>query len=333
MKPDKWKLYLCTGLVLAMGSSPVFAAGSDPLTNITLNQDLLDSINLALPEGNAADAEYLSSAYDPTVRLVDDAQISVTFLNEGAGYRNSLGYFTFDSGTFSDLSFGSIDTDASGNIDYAELLAIDGVTSTGVIFDNASKSGSGGSLVAGDTAVLGGGTVTQNTDGSLDMSGGDVFSAGTNMGFFLVQNGWDGQGVKGIDSVADPLMIFSTDLLNPENSPSATSGNTAQSARHTAMMFADDPADGLIIGFEDLHRTDRTENANGYSTDEDFNDLIFVVNASPYTALGGTNAPTINTVILGAPAGILGSNAGSAALLITLFFGWRYRRHYRCQTV
>jgi len=321
---------LLVSLVL-LTSQTAFAAATpqpQPISSIDLNQDLLDSISLALPEGNAANAAYLDPSYDPTIRLTDDAQISITFIDEGAGYRNSLGYFTFTDTAFDGLTFSDIDTNSSGNIDYDELLNLDGVTDSGLIFTNASATGKGGNFNAGDTLVLGGGTATQDANGDLQLSGGTIFDAGTNMGFFLVQDGWTGNHVKGIGDNSNPLMIFSTDLLNPENSADATIDNTAAAARHTAMMFANDPGDGLIIGFEDLHRTDSTQNSRGYRSDEDFNDLIFVVNASPYTALGGTDVPDVGNVINAAPAGVVGSSTGLATLAALCMFLRRYRNHH-----
>ncbi|MCV6589539.1 MAG: DUF4114 domain-containing protein [Marinobacterium sp.] len=319
--------WLLPALLTTAFSAPVMAAATpqpQPISSITLNQDLLDSIDLALPESTQVDAAYLNPDYDPTVRLSQDAQLSVTFIDEGAGYRNSLGYFTFTDDAFDGLTFGDIDANSSGVVDYDELLALDGVTDSGLIFNNASTPNP---RSAGDTLVLGGGTATQDPDGTLNLSNGTVFSAGTNMGFFLVQNGWSGNHVKGIGDNASPVMVYSTDLLNPENAASATLGNTADSARHTAMMFADNPGDGLIIGFEDLHRTDNTQNDFNYRSDNDFNDLVFVVNASPYTALSDTDVPTANDVINPAPVGALGGGSGAVTLLAAAFLLWRRRQH------
>ena len=93
-----------------------FESGSDnsnytikgkPLETIsiadTLPQDTLTNVYSMLPEGTyvntafIAPDRYSNIDIDDELNGADYATASVTFLNEGAGYRNSLGYFVYDT--------------------------------------------------------------------------------------------------------------------------------------------------------------------------------------------------------------------------------------------
>lgn len=285
---------------------------TDTLVNIDINPELLNEISLALPESQDVNQEFLSNDYSPNIILQEDAHVSVTFLDEGAGYSNSLGYFTYDSSTFDGLSFGDIDLDGSGHIGISELQSISGVD-TGMIFNNASELGAGGSLLAGDTVTLTGADIV-NVDGDqFDMTGGTRFEAGTNVGFFLLQNAWDGSQVKGWDyTSSDPLAMYTLDFLNPENNFSATLDNTDTYSRHVAMMNSVSGDNEIILGFEDLLRP--------YG-DNDFNDAVFLVRTDPVTSLFA-DVPTTEQVISlqAAPGPALGSGlSGIMALALGLF--------------
>ncbi len=299
---------IITGMGILFLTKSVRAAEDDTnnIVNLALDTDLLSTVSTALPEGSAVGAEFLNPIYSPNIRLSEDAHVGLTFINEGAGYRNSLGYFTFNDDTFNDLSFGSLDMDASGNISIDELSNINGIQ-TGMVFENVSKTGSGGSLTAGDTVVLGGGNINvPGVDDSFIMEG-QSFSAGTNVGFFLSQNAWTSRGVKGIDRKGDPLNLYSVDFLNPENDPFATFDNVDENSRHVAMMFSDQSQQELILGFEDLHRTDSSQNNYGYVSDEDFNDAVFLIRTDPITALSETEVNVANPELLAAPAPKVGT--------------------------
>ena len=58
-------------------------------------QDFFARINNALPERQLNEA-FISDDSSSTIHLSEDAEVFVTFIHEGAGYRNSFGYFTFD---------------------------------------------------------------------------------------------------------------------------------------------------------------------------------------------------------------------------------------------
>ena len=297
------------------------------MSNVGLEAQLKQTINDALPEGRAVDAAFLNPTYDANINLSDNAQVSVTFVDEGAGYKNSLGYFTFQNDSFNGLTKGDIDTDGSGVISVNELDAVGGVD-TGIVFANASYAGKGGQLTAGDSVVLGGGLLSMDDDDYV-MNGGTVFDSGTNVGFFLSQNSWTGSGVKGIDTGHDPQVMFTADFLNPEAVGSSMYTSTFaidQQARHTAMLFADDNREEIIMGFEDLNRTNRYENEWRISSDEDFNDAIFIVRTNPVTAIANTNIATVGDPPVQAAPGPI---AGFGPIGLIGFMGftfWRRRK-------
>ena len=77
--------------------TPVLAAddATDTLVNINLASGLLSEVQDALPESTDVNQSFLNPAYNPNIQLQNDAHVAVTFLDEGAGYRNSLGLFHF----------------------------------------------------------------------------------------------------------------------------------------------------------------------------------------------------------------------------------------------
>lgn len=295
------KIYKTSIAAISFLFIPSFVQAQESVQNIELEEGLLSGIQTALPESRNVDMEFLNPDYDPVIRLNDDAQIGLTFIDEGAGYRNSLGYFTFSDTTFDNMTFGDIDLDSNGMITIGELSDISDVE-TGMIFNNASKQGAGGSLLAGDTAVLGGGSlIADGTD--FTMENGTVFEAGTNVGFFLLQNAYSYSGVN-----EDAMAMYSVDFLNPENDAFATYDNVADNSRHVAMMYADYEQDELILGFEDLYRDHRS--------DEDFNDAVFRIRTDPIEAIQENNV-----TIMTAPAPNLGGGiAGVVALACLVGF-------------
>jgi len=103
-----------------------------------LDQNLLSDINASLPEGAPVptfNAHYLASANDVDVNLLELCDIWITFVHEGAGYRNVLGYYTYPT-----------------NNPPATAADIDSIH---FIFPNTSFAGSGGGLNSGDKVYLG----------------------------------------------------------------------------------------------------------------------------------------------------------------------------------
>lgn len=199
---------------------------------------LLDDINNSLPEAAGGipntHPEFLAGK-ETEIVLTQDADVWVTFVAEGAGHKNALGFYSYPLGN-----------PPASESDIADHT---------IVFSNASMVNSGGGLVPGDKVHLG------------------FFQANTVISWFLVANGWNGNGVKSYAQkfYADPN-------LNPENTPSL---------KDHMVLLHDQARDLNIFGFEDLHRED------GYS-DEDFNDAIFYVTSNPVTAISTSNVAVLD---------------------------------------
>ena len=73
--------------------TPLYLAENDNVSVATL--ELIDQ---SLPESYPVpeyNPHYISSGYDTDVLLEEDAEIWVTFVSEGAGYKNVLGFYTY----------------------------------------------------------------------------------------------------------------------------------------------------------------------------------------------------------------------------------------------
>lgn len=223
---------------------------------VTVPDSVLTVVGDILPERRVVASSYLSERFDPNLRVTAPATVAVTFVHEGAGYRNSFGYFTYRV----------VDT---------ELVILD----RQLIFPNASFVGSGGSLRTGDTVTL------RDASGAVRL-----FEPGEQIAFFVISNGWLGDSVRGF-AETDPTSPSTSPAANRSNRTYTTldSLNPEQAndrgdvARHTAMIrvlgipeFLDGE-DFLIIGMEDLPRDG--------SSDDDFNDVVFFAQSTPADAL------------------------------------------------
>ncbi|MEX0315065.1 MAG: hypothetical protein AB3N18_12885 [Allomuricauda sp.] len=120
-----------------------------------IQQNMLDDINMSLPEYSrvpVANPEFLANSSETNLVLTDLADVWVTFVSEGAGYRNALGYYSYPVGS--------------------KPATVDEITAHNIIFPNTSMVGSGGGLVPGDRVHLG------------------TFPANTVISWFIVANGW-----------------------------------------------------------------------------------------------------------------------------------------------
>ncbi len=121
-----------------------------------ISADFLNGVNAALPEQNPVPTyhpEYLETGNVHNLVITDEAEVWVTFVAEGAGYRNVLAYYTYDR-------------------DFPPETPSD-ITDCYVIFPNTSFAGSGGGLYSGDKVSLG------------------TFQANTVIGWILMRNGWN----------------------------------------------------------------------------------------------------------------------------------------------
>ncbi|MEL6091183.1 LruC domain-containing protein [Plesiomonas shigelloides] len=117
-----------------------------------------------LPEGIYVKPEYISSADYTKIELDPDftgtATVKLRFLNEGAGYRNSLGYFIYDANNPPKTA-----ADIANHV---------------IVFPNTSLPPDG-EMVSGDTVDLEGVALTANQG----------------IGLFVVPNGWGWSGSFG----------------------------------------------------------------------------------------------------------------------------------------
>lgn len=162
---------------------PAYLTGDDAISN-----ELLEDINATLPERvklTVSHPEYLSTSSQGSIVLIEDAEVWVTFVHEGAGNLNSLGYYTHPTNkmpaTMADI------TDAT------------------IIFPNVSYSGSGGALISGNKVQL----LYLNP---ATKKYTNVFPTGTTVAWFLKASGFSGGTLK------SGVTFFSDSRFNPENS-------------------------------------------------------------------------------------------------------------------
>ncbi len=124
-------------------------------TNDVITPDLLALINSSLPENQPVPTrhpEWIDVSINYDIELTEESHVWITFIDEGAGWTNVLGFYTYD---FSNPPAAKTDI---------EVVKI--------ILPNASKAGFGGGLVAGNKVYLG------------------QYPANTGIGIVLLANGW-----------------------------------------------------------------------------------------------------------------------------------------------
>lgn len=213
-------------------------------TGDVIDASLLSYVNASLPEGTpvtTSHPEYLTSTAVHTINVTATSDVWVTFVSEGAGYENTLAYYSYKTSSPPTVSSGG--------------TLIGGIDKITYIFPNASAYGSGGGLISGNKVKLG------------------TFSAGTSIGFVLLQNAWTGSGVN-----TSATKFFTQDEFNPES--------TAALRKHVVMLY-DDVHKLYLMGFEDQNRQ------NGGS-DNDFNDLVFYASSNPVTAISNNGVAPVD---------------------------------------
>jgi len=160
--------YLTLGSWNSSGLPDYLEAEGDVIPN-----DLLVDISASLPEGSQlpnSHPQYLANAAETNLIITEDCNIWITFVHEGAGWRNVVGYYTYP-----------IDSEPQvvGDIDNPVIM-----------FPNFSYAGGGGELQSGDKVML------KYYDNELEELT-DVFPSGTVVGWFLIGNGWNGQVTGG----------------------------------------------------------------------------------------------------------------------------------------
>lgn len=124
--------------------------------NDVIDASMISDINATLPESQplpTSHPQYFETNNQPDIIITQLSNVWVTFVHEGAGYKNVLGYYKYN-----------VDNPpaSSSNIDTIH-----------VIFPNVSFAGSGGGLAAGNRIHLG------------------IFGPGTAIGWVLIANGYN----------------------------------------------------------------------------------------------------------------------------------------------
>jgi LruC domain-containing protein len=126
-----------------------------------IDKNTLDDINSWLPEYKSVptyNSQYLASSNETNVVINQLADVFVTFVHEGAGYMNVLGFYTYNK-----------------NNPPTSASQIDSIT---IVLPNASLAGSGGALSSGDKVKIG------------------TFPANTGIGWVIFANGWSGNSIN-----------------------------------------------------------------------------------------------------------------------------------------
>ncbi len=166
--------------VESRGNYIFVAAGTGGLKIITIEMDegvpddiiptkpcetLVDNIIAMFHENKdnrAANSDLFSDENNLILKLTKESPVYLTFVDEGAGWKNSLAYYTYDAEY------------PPASADELELH---------MLFPNASKEGFGGGLKTGDRVQLGDAPFAQNTV----------------IGFCLIAQGWkNGATVDGV---------------------------------------------------------------------------------------------------------------------------------------
>lgn len=133
-------------------------------TDDEITNSLLDDINTSLPERSPlpeTHPQYLASSDDANLVLNEDCEIWVTFVHEGAGWHNSLGYYTYPTNS--------------------PPLSVDDINDLTIIFPDVSNYYNG--LTPGNKVQL----YYLNPETNQYSS---TFPSGVSVGWFLIAQGW-----------------------------------------------------------------------------------------------------------------------------------------------
>ncbi len=190
-------------------------------TRDKISQDFKNNINASLPERVhlplGANKGFLDDATKANIQLIDKCEVWVTFVTEGAGYRNVLGYYYYPT-----------DNPPKTAAEIKKRI---------IVFPNASLSGSGGLMVEGDKVKLK--YYDENTK-----TWGDAFPANYTISWFLMPDGYPNIANKGLNGEKYPPLYTITAL----NSPTFL--------QQTVILY-DEKEKKMLIGCEDTQRNDK----------------------------------------------------------------------------
>lgn len=185
--------------------------------------------------------ELLNKNYETDIEIGHtETKIDFTFLDEGAGYKNTIGYYFFFKDTHGNKHL--LTSDNSSQFYYEPTI----------IFPNCSKNNNNNQyLINGDTRQLKG-----------NLPNGKFKNI--NIGFFIVPNGWNPHfGVKKNNS----YVIHSSSEFNRYYHNHYQNIDDYRNGIHT-ILFSHSNKNKYIICMEDIERP---------RGDKDFNDVVFQV--------------------------------------------------------
>lgn len=154
--------------------------------NDVVPNQLLTDISNVLPERIAVPGRRDDLLDDATslrfIKVIDTCEVFVTFVFEGAGYKNTLFYYTYPTNN--------------------PPATVNDIDSFYVVFPNASFNNSGGQLQTGNKVKIGN------------------FGAGTTIAYGIAADGWKGgeTGFRGITTGFG--LLYANKNFNPESNPS-----------------------------------------------------------------------------------------------------------------
>lgn len=218
----------------------------------TVSSDLLDEVNTELSEGTTVVDKHPDWIKKSDIITTDNCEITLTFVNEGAGYKNALSYYVYD-----------LDDPPTRFHDVEDIY---------IIFPNASKNGSGGQMNTGDTVQLAYEVLSYTTDNNkrYATSLNYTFPANKGISFVIHANRWQNNGTEQAFLSVGHLMYSSDPVLNPEPTNSLKN--------HFVNFQSSVEPEKIIYGVEDTLRTRAW-------CDHDFNDLTFYLTPTPMSAV------------------------------------------------
>ena len=208
-------------------------------TNDVITNDFLADINASLPERlklTTSHPEYLSSSDEGSISLIEDAEVWVTFVHEGAGFKNALGYYTHKN-----------DNPPSSKTQISDPT---------IVFPNVSYFGTGTGLTSGGSLVSGNKVQLLYLNPTTNKYT-TIFPTGTTIAWFFISNGF----VNDISLGKGYGTYYSDKRFNSETN--------ADKKKHNVIL-KDNARKLLLIGFEDMNReSDSDEDFNDgvfYST-------------------------------------------------------------------
>ncbi len=220
-------------------------------TNVNVDSVILEGVNITLAENqnvpqNRPDLIDINGVYN--IELSEsDGEAWVTFIHEGAGWKNVLAYYTYD-----------IDKGVTKPNSEEIIIA----------FPNTSFGGSGGDLQRGDRVQL----LYKDTNGQFTK----IFPKGKGIAWVLLGNWWGTNG--SYSGSGNPTNFVQRDTVEYSNKEF-----NVDNMQQTILLYSSEGAstngnETIVLAFEDIIRT-------WSSCDQDFNDAIFQVDVSPFTAI------------------------------------------------